>query len=126
MADDWYITDGTVTVYLSPGANDKAMIDKTAGLFIIPYGRSSTPKPKSLKRTREVLIVQTTFKSRAVGNDYATLRTMVKEEGNAENGAFTFVQGSDSYNVAVRHVIKSSDAGEGDLKNIEIEMEVVQ
>lgn len=123
---DWTLSDGTVTVYLSPGASEKTTLDKTDGLIIIPVGRQATPKAKSVKRTRELIVVNTTFESRAAGNDWDALRTMVKDEGNADNGEFTFVKGSDTFNVAVRRIIKSEESGEGTIHYIEVEMEVVQ
>jgi hypothetical protein len=122
---DWTISDGTVTITLSPGGSFKRTLDKTdSGLVITPVGRQSTPKAKSLKRARDIIVVNTTFRNRK--SDVASLFSFIKEETNAPNGEFTFVKGSDSYNVAVRRVIDSEEEGEGDLRYIEIEMEIVQ
>jgi hypothetical protein len=125
---DWYLTDGTDTVYFSPGASWKRTLDKTAddGLIVKPVGRTSTPVARSYKRSRDIIVVNTTFKNRASGNDIDTLWDMVKEETNADNGSFTFHKGSDSFNVAIRRIIESEESGEGDLRYVEIEMEIVR
>jgi hypothetical protein len=123
---DWYLTDGVDSVYFSPGASWKRTLDKTAddGLIVKPVGRTSTPVARSYKRSRDIIVVNTTFEGRP--EDYDTLFNMVKEETNAANGSFTFHKGSDSYNVAVRRLIESEEAGEGSIKYIECEMEIVR
>ena len=123
---DWYLTDGTDTVYFSPGASWKRTLDKTAddGLIVKSAGRNSTPIAKSYKRSRDIIVVNSTFKDRP--EDYDTLFNMVKEETNASNGSFSFHKGTDSYTVAIRRLIESEESGEGDIKYIECEMEIVR
>lgn len=121
---DWYLTDGTETVYFSPGASFKRTLSKEDGLMIVSSGRNSTPAAKSVKRARDLIVVSTTFKDRE--EQYDTLFNMVKEEANAANGSFTFVKGSKNYNVAVRRIIGSEESGEGAIRYVEIEMEIVR
>ncbi|WP_292467309.1 hypothetical protein [Methanolobus sp.] len=121
---DWYLTDGANQVFFSPGASFKRTLSKEDGLIIVSSGRNSTPIAKSVKRSRDLIIVNTTFKDRDA--QYDTLFNMVKEETNAANGSFTFVKGSDSFNVAVRRVIGSEESGEGSLRYVEVEMEITR
>jgi hypothetical protein len=118
------LSDGTTTINFHPGASTKRTLDKTDGLMIIPVGRQSTPKCKSVKRSRDLFVVNATFQNRF--SEYQSLFSMVKEETNSTNNKYTFVRGIESFTVTVRQLIESSESGEGELNYIEVEMEVVQ
>lgn len=116
------ISDGTDTVFFSPGATVKRTLDKHDGLSIMATGRNSTPKSNDFKRAHDIIQVDTTFLNRF--DDYQTLFNMLKEIPNADK--FTFTWGVETFTVVSPMLIVEQTEGTGEERSIHCEMEVVR